>query len=75
MPYITQTSRNLVDALAKQAFGLSVVEMDNSLVNTIVYLYSQVQLGIEEIAEATKLDVQFVQDTLKKKKLLKKKKP
>ena len=75
MPYITQTSRNLVDALAKQTFGLSVVEMDNSLVNTIVYLYSQVQLGIEEIAEATKLDVQFVQDTLKKKKLLKKKKP
>ena len=74
MPYITQTSRNLVDALAKQTFGLSVVEMDNSLVNTIVYLYSQIQLGIEQIAEVTKLDVQFVEDTLKKKKLLKKKK-
>ena len=49
--------------------------MDSTIVNTIVYLYSQIQLGIEEIAEATKLDVQFVHDTLKKKKLLKKKKP
>ena len=82
MPYITQTSRNLVDALAKQAYGMSVAEFKEenqsqtaTIVNTIVQLYSAIQMSIEQIAEITKLDVQFVHDTLKKKKLLKKKKP
>ena len=54
---------------------MSVVEMDNTIINTIVQLFAQLNMTIEQIAEFTKLDVQFVQDTLKKKKLLKKKKP
>ena len=75
MPYITQTSRNLIDALAKQAYGRTYAEMDSTIINTIVQLYTTIQMTIEQIAAVTKLDVQFVQDTLKKKKLLKKKKP
>ena len=75
MPYITQTSRNLIDALAKQAYGRTYAEMDSTIVNTIVQLYATIQMSIEQIAEVTNLDVQFVQDTLKKKKLLNKKKP
>ena len=75
MPYISQTSLNMADHIAKKAYGISVAEMDSTIVNTIVQLFAQLNMTIEQIAEFTKLDVQFVQDTLKKKKLLKKKKP
>ena len=48
---ITQASRNVADALTKQAYGKTFTEVDNSLGKTIILLYSQMQMSIEDIAE------------------------
>ncbi len=51
----TWRSRNVADALTKQAYGLSPKEMDTTIANTIVLLYSQMQMSIEDIAEKLRL--------------------
>jgi hypothetical protein len=72
MVYTTQTSRDTVDALAKQAFGQTVTEIDTALVKTIIILFTKVKMSIDEIAEDTGLQAKFIHDLLKKHKLIKK---
>jgi hypothetical protein len=72
MIYTTQTSRNMVDALAKQAYGKTFTEVDAALARTIVFLFSDMKVSIEQIAEKVEIEVQFVIDVLKKHKLIKK---
>jgi hypothetical protein len=69
---ITQASRNVADALGIRAYGKSIKELDNTVAKTIVLLYSQMQMSVEEIAEKIELEVKFVLDVLKKHKLIKK---
>jgi hypothetical protein len=69
---ITQASRNVADALTKQAYGRTFKEVDNALVKTIVLLYSQMKMSVEEIAEKIELEAKFVISVLKKHKLIKK---
>jgi hypothetical protein len=69
---VTWRSRNAVDALAKQAFGHSVTEMDATIVNAILRLYTKLKLSIDEIAEVMGREPAIVTAVLKKHKLLKK---
>jgi hypothetical protein len=73
MIYTTQTSRNMVDALAKQTYGKTFTEVDAALARTIVFLFSDMKVSIEQIAEKVEIEVQFVIDVLKKHKLIKNK--
>jgi predicted DNA-binding protein YlxM (UPF0122 family) len=70
--YITQTSRNSVDALAKQTFGKTFTEVDASLTKTIIFLFSEIKISMEEIADKIGVDVKTVYNVLKKQKLIKK---
>lgn len=72
MAYITHRTRDMVDAMAKGAFGESVSELKTTVTNTIVNLYSKMQLSVDEIAEAMGLEAKEVHDVLKKQKLIKK---
>ena len=69
---MTDASYGLINALEKQAYGRTFKEVDNALVKTIVLLYSQVKMSVEEIAEKTELEAKFVIDLLKKHKISKK---
>jgi hypothetical protein len=73
MIYTTQTSRNMVDALAKEAFGQTVTEMDTTIVTTIKHLYSEAKMSINDIANIMRLEVEFITSVLKKYKLIKNK--
>jgi hypothetical protein len=68
----TWRSRNLADALTKQAYGLSPKEMDTTIVNTIVRLFVQLKMNIDEIANFMQIEIKLVSDVLKKQKLIKK---
>ena len=72
MPYITNASRSLADAIIKQEYGKTASEMNLTIVNTIVRLFTKLQMSIDEIAEVTGLEAKAVHDTLKKQKLIKK---
>jgi Putative transposase, YhgA-like len=72
MIYTTQTSRNMVDALAKEAFGQSVTEMDATVTKTILFLFSEVKISVEDISEKIGIEIKTVYDVLKKHKLIKK---
>jgi Putative transposase, YhgA-like len=73
MIYTTQTSRNMVDALAKEAFGQSVTEMDTTVTNAITRLYSKLKMSIEDIADFLEIEANLVLEVLKKNKLIKNK--
>ena len=68
----TWRSRNVADALTKQAYGLSPKEMDTTIVNTIVRLFVQLKMDIDEIANFMQVEIKLVSDVLKKQKLIKK---
>jgi ATP-dependent Zn protease len=79
MPYITQTSRNTIDAMAKGAFGQSVSELKETLKNnekalhtTIVRLFKQKQMSAEDIAAFMELDLNLIKVVIEKHKLYKK---
>jgi hypothetical protein len=73
MIYTTQTSRNTIDALAKQAYGKTFTEMDTAIVSTIKHLYAKAKMSVNEIADVTQLEVEFITSVLKKYKLIKNK--
>ncbi len=64
----------MVDALAKEAYGKTFAEVDTALGRTIVFLFSEMKVSIEQIAEKVELETQFVIAVLKKNKLIKNKK-
>jgi predicted transcriptional regulator len=66
----TWRSRNVADALTKQAYGLSPKEMDAALTNTIVQLFSKLKMTVEQIAEITKIEASAILLLLKKHKLI-----
>ena len=79
MSYITNVTRNHVNAVVKHTYGLSAVEMnakikemDAVLVKTIVSLYKDLHLSFEIIASSMDLETDFVIEILQKKKLIKK---
>ena len=79
MSYITNVTRNHVNAVVKHTYGLSAVEMnakiketDATLVTAVANLYSKAKMPIEDIAEMFKMDVQAIYNILQKKKLIKK---
>jgi Putative transposase, YhgA-like len=73
MIYTTQTSRNMIDALAKEAYGKTFTEMDTAIVSTIKHLYAKAKMSENEIANVTQLEVEFITSVLKKYKLIKNK--
>jgi hypothetical protein len=72
--YTTQTSRDLVDALAKQTYGKTFAEYDNMMVKTVVFLFTEIKISVEEIAQKIGIEASTVYDVLLKQKLVKKKK-
>jgi hypothetical protein len=72
MIYTTQTSRNMVDALAKEAYGKTFAEYDATVTKTILFLFSEVKISIEDISEKIGIEIKTVYDVLKKHKLIKK---
>jgi hypothetical protein len=73
MIYTTQTSRNMIDALAKEAYGKTFAEMDTTIVTTIKHLYSEAKMSVNDIANVMRLEVDFITSVLKKYKLIKNK--
>ena len=73
MVYTTQTSRDSIDALAKQAYGKTFAEMDTTIVSTMKHLYSEGKMSVNEIANIMRLEVGFIITVLKKHKLIKNK--
>ena len=73
MIYTTQTSRDTIDALAKQAYGKTFAEYDATITKTIIRLFSKLKMNIDEIAEFMEIEVKSVYDVLKKHKLVKNK--
>lgn len=71
MRYTTQASRDVADAMTKVTFGKTASEMNATIVNTIVRLYSKLKMSIDEIAEVMDIEAKVVYDTLKKQKLVK----
>jgi hypothetical protein len=69
---ITQASRNVADALTKQAYGRTFKEVDATVTNAITRLFSKLQMSITEIADFLEIEAQLVSDVLKKHKLIKK---
>ncbi len=72
MIYTTQTSRDTIDALAKQAYGKTFAEYDATVTKTIVFLFSEVKISVEDIADKIGVEIKTVYDVLKKHKLIKK---
>jgi Putative transposase, YhgA-like len=73
MIYTTQTSRNTIDALAKQAYGKTFAEYDATVTKTILFLFSEVKISVEDISEKIGIEIKTVYDVLKKHKLIKSK--
>jgi Putative transposase, YhgA-like len=73
MIYTTQTSRNMVDALTKQAYGKTFAEYDATVTKTILFLFSEVKISVEDISEKIGIEIKTVYDVLKKHKLIKSK--
>ena len=69
---ITQAGRNVADALGKQAYGKSIKELDATVTNTIIHLFSESKISINDIAIIMSLEVEFITSILKKYKLIKK---
>jgi hypothetical protein len=69
---ITQASRNVADALGRQAYGKSIKELDATVTNTITHLYAVNKMSVNEIASVMQLEVEFITSILKKYKLVKK---
>lgn len=67
----TWRSRNVADALGKQAYGKTFAEMDASITSAIIRLYSKVQMSIDEIAETLQMEKEAILSVLKKHKLIK----
>ena len=73
MVYTTQTSRDSIDALAKQAYGKTFAEVDATATNAITRLYSKLKMSIEEIADFLEIETKTVLDVLETHKLIKNK--
>ncbi len=69
---ITQASHFYIDMLSKQAYGRTFKEVDASITNAIIHLYSKVQMSIDEIAGTLQMEKKAVSSVLKKHKLLQK---
>jgi hypothetical protein len=78
MVQVSQTTKNLVNAFAKDVFGESVEETmakakltDEKLIKSIILLYTRVDMAIDEIAEHLVLSNDVVIQILRQNKIIK----
>ena len=68
----TDATRGLIDVLARKEYSRTFAEVDAALTNTIVRLFSKLQMTVEQIAEITEIESNAILLVLKKHKLIKK---
>ncbi len=85
MVRVSQTTKNLVNAFAKDVYGESVEEtrakakaeikqMDEKLTKSIILLYTKIDMSIEDIAEHLNFSKDAIKQILQQKNIIKQKK-
>lgn len=74
MPYTTHRTRGVIDALLEAEYGKTYTEVNATITKSIVFLFSEMKLSVETIAEKLGLEVAEVLKILRQQKLTKRRK-